>query len=52
MSIHLCTLLTYIDEDLLQHHEIWAAAGTPHAVFCLTPGDLVQMTGGKVVNIK
>ena len=43
---------TYIDEDLLQFDEIWAAAGTPHAVFRLTPTDLVQMTGGHVAVIK
>lgn len=45
-------LLTFVDEDLLQYEEIWAAAGTPHAVFRLTPADLEQMTGGQIVNIK
>lgn len=44
-------LETFIDEDLLQHAEIWAAAGTPNAVFRLTPDDLVRMTGGRVVKI-
>ncbi len=44
-------LETFIDEDLLQHAEIWAAAGTPNAVFRLTPGDLARMTGGRVVKI-
>ena len=44
-------LETFIDEDLLQHAEIWAAAGTPNAVFRLTPGDLVRMTGGRVIKI-
>jgi prolyl-tRNA editing enzyme YbaK/EbsC (Cys-tRNA(Pro) deacylase) len=42
----------FVDEDLLQYAEIWAAAGTPNAVFCLTPVDLVRMTGGRVVNIR
>ena len=42
---------TYIDEDLLRYDEIWAAAGTPHAVFPLTPADLQKMTGGQVVTI-
>lgn len=42
---------TYIDEDLLRYDEIWAAAGTPHAVFRLTPTDLQKMTGGQVVSI-
>jgi prolyl-tRNA editing enzyme YbaK/EbsC (Cys-tRNA(Pro) deacylase) len=44
-------LETFIDDDLLQHAEIWAAAGTPNAVFRLTPDDLVRMTGGRVVKI-
>ena len=48
---HLELLLTFIDEDLLIYKEIWAAAGTPHAVFCLIPQDLVRLTGGQVVNI-
>jgi prolyl-tRNA editing enzyme YbaK/EbsC (Cys-tRNA(Pro) deacylase) len=36
----------------LQYEEIWAAAGTPFAVFRLTPDDLVKMTGGRVITIK
>jgi len=42
----------FIDEDLLQYEEIWAAAGNPNAVFRLTPSDLVKMTAGRVVSIK
>ena len=42
---------TYIDRDLLTLDAIWAAAGTPHAVFCLTPTELVAMTGGRVVAV-
>lgn len=42
---------TWIDADLMQHDEIWAAAGTPHAVFRLTPGVLVDITSGILVNI-
>jgi len=41
----------YIDEDLFGYDHIWAAAGTPHAVFKLTPSDLARMTGGKTVDI-
>jgi prolyl-tRNA editing enzyme YbaK/EbsC (Cys-tRNA(Pro) deacylase) len=48
---HAQPLLTYIDRDLLQHAAIWAAAGHPNAVFCLTGEELVQMTGGEVVAI-
>lgn len=49
---HLEKLEVFIDEDLLQYEEIWAAAGSPHAVFRLTPSDLVKMTEGRVVSIK
>jgi prolyl-tRNA editing enzyme YbaK/EbsC (Cys-tRNA(Pro) deacylase) len=49
---HLEKLEIFIDEDLLKYEEIWAAAGSPHAVFKLTPSALVQMTGGRVISIK
>jgi prolyl-tRNA editing enzyme YbaK/EbsC (Cys-tRNA(Pro) deacylase) len=49
---HLEKLETYIDQDLLQFDELWAAAGTPHAVFRLKPAELLQMTGGQVAEIK
>lgn len=42
---------TLIDGDLLALPTIWAAAGTPNAVFQLTPGELVRMTGGTVADI-
>ncbi|MFQ6016791.1 MAG: YbaK/EbsC family protein [Kiloniellaceae bacterium] len=45
-------LVTLIDEDLLNFEEIWAAAGTPNAVFRLSPADLVAITGGQVAGIK
>ncbi len=48
---HAEPLETFIDETLMQYESIWAAAGTPNAVFKLTPADLVQMTGGRVVPI-
>ncbi len=48
---HAEPLVTFIDETLLRHDYLWAAAGTPHAVFRLTPEDLQAMTDGKVVDI-
>ncbi len=42
----------FIDRDLLQYDEIWAAAGTSRAVFRTTPQELVQMTQGEVVDVK
>jgi prolyl-tRNA editing enzyme YbaK/EbsC (Cys-tRNA(Pro) deacylase) len=43
---------TYLDEDLLQYPTVWAAAGTPKAVFELTPAALQKMTAGKTVTVK
>lgn len=43
---------TYIDEDLLQLGELWAAAGTPNAVFNFQSTQIVDLTGGKVIAIK
>jgi prolyl-tRNA editing enzyme YbaK/EbsC (Cys-tRNA(Pro) deacylase) len=49
---HTEPLQPFIDEDLLQFDEVWAAAGTPHAVFKLKAADLESLTGGRVVSIK
>jgi len=49
---HLHPIDTYIDEDLLQYGKIWAAAGTPNAVFELDADQLEKMTGGKVIAVK
>lgn len=49
---HANPVLTFVDEDLLQYAQIYAAAGTPFAIFGLTPADLVKMTGGEVTEIK
>ena len=48
---HLEKVKTFIDMDLLEYEAIWAAAGTPHAVFRLTGEDLVKATGGRVVSV-
>jgi prolyl-tRNA editing enzyme YbaK/EbsC (Cys-tRNA(Pro) deacylase) len=45
-------LPVFIDEDLLVYDEIWAAAGTPHAVFRLTPDELSLVTRGLVISVK
>lgn len=44
--------LVLIDEDLLTFSSLWAAAGTPNAVFRLTPAQLVSLTGGRVADVK
>ena len=48
---HLEKLRTFIDEDLFNYDEIWAAAGNPHALFKLTPDDLKEMTSGDVISV-
>ena len=49
---HLEKCEVFIDEDVLKYDEIWAAAGSPNAVFKLTPAELLRMTGGRVLSIK
>ena len=48
---HVESLVCVVDEDLLQYEQIWAAAGTPRAVFRLTPADLQRITDGRVVSM-
>ena len=48
---HTEALDTLIDVDLLQYPQVWAAAGTPNALFCLSPAELERVTGGRVVKI-
>lgn len=48
---HQQPLTALIDRDLLSHAEIWAAAGTPHAVFRLTPQQLQQLVGDRVADV-
>jgi prolyl-tRNA editing enzyme YbaK/EbsC (Cys-tRNA(Pro) deacylase) len=49
---HAQKMETYLDEDFLQFQTIWAAAGTPNAIFELKTADLQKMTGGKIVQVK
>ena len=48
---HLTPPVTLIDSDLLQLESLWAAAGHPHAVFNLSPQELIAMTGAPVVDV-
>lgn len=48
---HLTPPITVIDRDLLAYDTIWAAAGTPNAVFATTPASLLVITGGLVADI-
>ena len=48
---HVEKTVMLIDEDLMQLESVWAAAGHPHAVFNLTPGQLQTMTGAPVADV-
>lgn len=49
---HVEKMETYLDEDFLSFSTIWAAAGTPNAIFELKTDDLQKMTDGKIVQVK
>ena len=49
---HTGRLATYVDADLLQYDEVWAAAGTPHSVFPIRPQRLVDLADGAVGDVK
>ena len=49
---HATHLRVFIDPDLLQYDEVWAAAGTWHDVFGIEPHRLVEASEGLVVDLK
>ena len=44
-------LRVFVDTDLLQYDEVWAAAGTPHVNFAVAPRSLVRATAGAVCDL-
>ena len=44
-------LETILDQDLKNYEVIWAAAGTPFAVFQLKPADLKPLTNGSWIDL-
>ena len=48
---HATPPVTLIDQDLLRFDVVWAAAGHPHSVFPLQPGDLQRLTGAPVADV-
>ncbi|CAN5881865.1 hypothetical protein BH24ACT6_BH24ACT6_07050 [soil metagenome] len=49
---HAQTLPVFVDPDLLQYDEVWAAAGTWNDVFGLAPDELVRASGGVVTDLR
>ncbi|MEF8710397.1 MAG: YbaK/EbsC family protein [Candidatus Accumulibacter propinquus] len=48
---HLRETIILVDQDLLRFDSVWAAAGHPHAVFKLTPRELLALTGAQAVDV-
>lgn len=48
---HDAQLETLIDETLMRFKTVWAAAGTPNAVFEIETTKLIELTGGKVADV-
>lgn len=49
---HATELRVFVDPDLLDYPEVWAAAGTWHDVFAIDPAALVAATGGTVADLR
>ena len=49
---HRSPLRTLMDEDLFHYEQIWAAAGTPHAVFPIAPQELARISRAEVMDLK
>ena len=49
---HSTQLRVFVDPDLLQYDEVWAAAGTWNDVFGAAPADIVRVAGGVVTDLK
>ncbi len=49
---HATELRVFIDPELLGYDEVWAAAGTWHDVFALSPRQLVDASGGTVIDLR
>ncbi|NBO68562.1 MAG: hypothetical protein EBW27_04635 [Acidimicrobiia bacterium] len=45
-------LRIFIDPDLLQYDEVWAAARTSNDVFPIAPNDIVRASGAAVTDLK
>ncbi len=49
---HSTQLPVYIDDDLMRYEVVYAAAGTPQAIFAVDPRALVQITEGRVIDLR
>jgi prolyl-tRNA editing enzyme YbaK/EbsC (Cys-tRNA(Pro) deacylase) len=48
---HATPMQVFIDEDLLRYDVVWAAAGTPRAVFAVAPGTLADAVAARIIKV-
>ena len=48
---HATPMQVFIDEDLMRLDVVWAAAGTPRAVFAVAPGALADATAARIIKV-
>ena len=49
---HATQLRVFVDPDLLQYDEVWAAAGTRNDNFAIAPNELVRVSGGAAIDLE
>jgi prolyl-tRNA editing enzyme YbaK/EbsC (Cys-tRNA(Pro) deacylase) len=49
---HPAPIETLVDEDLLRHDQVWAAAGHPNKVFPIAPLELLRRTNGTLARVR
>jgi len=47
---HAQALRTFVDRNLMQYETVYAAGGTPHAMFPIAPAELVRVAGGAIAD--
>ena len=52
LVFHGTQLRVFVDPDLLQYDEVWAAAGTWNDNFGANPNDIVRVSGGVITDLK
>jgi prolyl-tRNA editing enzyme YbaK/EbsC (Cys-tRNA(Pro) deacylase) len=48
---HAAPMRVYMDEDLMRFDRVWAAAGTPRAVFAVAPAALAEAAGAALLKV-
>ena len=49
---HATAMRVFVDQTLARFPLVWAAAGTPHAVFAIAPAEVVRVSGGRAADVK